>query len=196
MYYFVSDIHLGLDHLNPAARERKFASFLNSLPPDTKALFLLGDIFDFWYEYKNVIPRGFTRVLGALAALIDRGVEVYFFNGNHDIWTYSYLQNEVGVKILSQPYVIEIGGKRFCIRHGDGLENGDYGYKMLKWIFNNKFLQFLFSNLHPRWAFKLAHSWSKHNRLSKNMIGNFRGSNERIVMFAETFQKNLPPDKK
>ena len=115
MYYFVSDIHLGLNHLNPVERERRFASFLNGLPADTKAVYMLGDIFDFWYEYKNVVPRGFTRVLGAMAALADRGVEVCFFNGNHDIWTYSYLQNEIGVKLLKQPYIVEIEGKRFCL---------------------------------------------------------------------------------
>jgi UDP-2,3-diacylglucosamine hydrolase len=87
LYFFVSDVHLGLDHKDPVARERKFASFLAGLPQNTKAVYLLGDIFDFWYEYRNVIPRGYTRTLEALASLVDRGVEVYFFNGNHDIWT-------------------------------------------------------------------------------------------------------------
>ncbi|MBR2437757.1 MAG: UDP-2,3-diacylglucosamine diphosphatase, partial [Bacteroidales bacterium] len=108
LHYFVSDVHLGLQVGDAAARERKFASFLASLPQNTKALYLLGDIFDFWYEYRNVIPRRFTRTLGALASLVDRGVEVYFFNGNHDIWTYGYFEEELGIKILSQPHFTEI----------------------------------------------------------------------------------------
>ena len=111
LYFFVSDVHLGLDHKDPVARERKFASFLAGLPQNTKAVYLLGDIFDFWYEYRNVIPRGYTRTLGALASLVDRGVEVYFFNGNHDIWTYNYFASELGLKMMQQPYVVEIEGK-------------------------------------------------------------------------------------
>lgn len=195
-YFFVSDVHLGLNHLGPVDRELKFASFLNSLPSQTKALYLLGDIFDFWYEYKNVIPRGFTRVLGALAALVDRGVDVYFFNGNHDIWTYNYLQTELGIKVLEQPYVLEIEGKRFCLGHGDGLGKGDLSYKFLNKVFKNKVLQFLFSSVHPRIAFGLAHSWSKHNRLSRDIIGSYRGEDERIVAFSNEFQAAMPIDKK
>lgn len=197
LYYFVSDVHLGLHHKGPEERERKFSSFLLGLPPNTKALFLLGDIFDFWYEYKNVIPRQFTRTLGALAQLGDRGVEVYFFNGNHDVWTYGYFEQELGIKIKQQPYVTELEGKRFCLGHGDGLGAGDTGYKFLKSIFNNKFLQFLFSGIHPRWAFSLAHTWSKHNRLAHgepgtDQQGGFRGGNERIVQYAEAFQQSSP----
>lgn len=189
LYYFVSDVHLGLDIKDPVARERKFASFLAGLPQNTKALYLLGDIFDFWYEYKNVIPRNFTRTLGALAQLVDRGVEVYFFNGNHDIWTYSYLQNEIGIKILSQPYVVELEGKRFCLGHGDGLGDGDWGYKLLNRSFKNRFLQWLFSGVHPRWAFGLAHLWSRHNRLMhEDNPWQWRGEDERIVKFANSFQ--------
>lgn len=193
MYYFVSDIHLGLNHLNPVERERRFAAFLYGLPGDTKAVYMLGDIFDFWYEYKNVIPRGFSRVLGAMASLADRGVKLYFFNGNHDIWTYSYLQDEIGVNMLKQPYIVDIEGKRFCLGHGDALGEGDKGYKLLRSVFYNRFLQILFSGIHPRWAFKLAHSWSRHNRLSRDISGQFGGENERIVKYAEEFNKKLPP---
>lgn len=190
LYYFVSDVHLGLDMEDPVARERRFAAFLRGLPENTKALYLLGDIFDFWYEYRNVVPRNFTRTLGALAELVDRGVEVFFFNGNHDIWTYSYLQNEIGIKILSQPYVVDIGGKRFCLGHGDGLGKGDWGYKLLNSVFKNRFLQWLFSGVHPRWAFGLAHLWSRHNRLRhKDSPWLWRGEDERIVKFANNFQK-------
>lgn len=188
LYYFVSDVHLGLDYKDPVARERKFASFLESLPQNTKALYLLGDIFDFWYEYKNVVPRKFTRTLGALASLADRGVEVFFFNGNHDIWTYGYFEEELGIKILHQPYTAVIGGKVFCMGHGDGLGEGDYGYKLLNGAFKNRFLQWLFSALHPRWAFGLAHLWSRHNRLRhEDNPWVWKGEQERIVKFSNSF---------
>ena len=190
LYYFVSDVHLGLDMEDPVARERRFAAFLRGLPENTKALYLLGDIFDFWYEYRNVVPRNFTRTLGALAELVDRGVEVFFFNGNHDIWTYSFLQDEIGVKLLSQPYVVDIEGKKFCLGHGDGLGKGDFGYKLLNSVFKNRFLQWLFSGVHPRWAFGLAHLWSRHNRLAhEDNPWQWRGEDERIVKFANEFQK-------
>ena len=190
LYYFVSDVHLGLDHMDPVARERRFAAFLKGLPSNTRALYLLGDIFDFWYEYKNVIPRRFTRTLGALADLVDRGVEVYFFNGNHDIWTYGYFEKELGIKILQQPYVVEIEGKRFCLGHGDGLGKGDVGYKLLNGMFKNRFLQWLFSGVHPRWAFGLAHLWSRHNRLMhEDNPWEWKGEDERIVKFADRFQR-------
>ena len=204
VWYFVSDVHLGLDYNNPRERERKFASFLNSLPQNTEALYLLGDIFDFWYEYKDVIPRGYTRVLGALASVVDRGIKVYFFNGNHDIWTYNYLEQEVGVEILKQPYVVDIATKRFCLGHGDGLGCGDLGYKFLRGCFANRFLQVLFSSLHPRIAFSLGNSWSKKNRLEHERRADklssdgvdipyrasfkFKGADERIVKFSEQFQ--------
>ncbi len=191
LYYFVSDVHLGLDYKDPKARERKFAAFLNSLPQNTKALYLLGDIFDFWYEYKYVIPRGFTRVLGALAALADRGVQVHFFKGNHDVWAYSYFQKELGFIMEEQPMVTVIEGKRFCMGHGDGLPGGDPGYRFLKWMFTNSFLQWLFSGLHPRWAFGFGHAWSRHNRLAKWESYQFRGEKEPIAKYVESFQQNL-----
>lgn len=195
LYFFVSDVHLGLEVGDAAARERKFASFLNSLPQNVKALYLLGDIFDFWYEYRNVIPRRFTRTLGALASLVDRGVDVYFFNGNHDIWTYGYFEKEIGMKILQQPHIVDIEGKRFCLGHGDGLGEGDFGYKLLNWGFKNRFLQWLFSGVHPRWAFALAHQWSRHNRLAhEDNPWEWRGEDERIVKFARTLQQERGSD--
>ena len=189
LYYFVSDIHLGLDYKDPKERERRFALFLQNLPPQTKKLFLLGDIFDFWYEYKNVIPNRYTRVLGALASLVDRGVEVHFFNGNHDIWTYRFFEQELGLVMeRNQPAVVELCGKRFCMGHGDGLDPKDTGYKLLKWLFTNRVAQVMFSALHPRWAFGFGYSWSRHNRLSKGEQFQFRGAGEPLVKFAEQFQ--------
>ena len=191
LYYFVSDIHLGLDYKDPKERERRFALFLQNLPPQTKKLFLLGDIFDFWYEYKNVIPSRYTRVLGALASLVDRGVEVHFFNGNHDIWTYRFFEQELGLVMeRNQPAVFELCGKRFCMGHGDGLDPKDTGYKLLKWLFTNRVAQVMFSALHPRWAFGFGYSWSKHNRLSKGEQFQFRGASEPLVKFAEQLQSS------
>ena len=119
--YFVADVHLGLDVNDPRAREARFVSFLRSLDPEqTAALYLLGDIFDFWYEYRDVVPKGYCRVFAAIQDLIEAGVEVYFFQGNHDVWTYSYFE-ELGMHRLVQPATVEIGGKVFCLGHGDGL---------------------------------------------------------------------------
>lgn len=190
--YFVSDVHLGLDHKDPAERERAFVRFLEHLPAETEALYLLGDIFDFWYEYKNVIPRGYTRTLGALASLVDRGVKVYFFNGNHDIWTYSYLQQELGIEVLQQPYIAVIGGMRLCLGHGDGLGRGDLPYKFMNSIFKCRFLQVLFSGIHPRWAFLFGNGWSRHNRLTRGVSYAFRGEDAAIARFSEELQRSLP----
>ena len=191
LYFFVSDVHLGLNYKNPVEREKKFSSFLNGLPPQTKEVFLLGDIFDFWYEYKDVIPVGFTRTLGAIASLVDRGVKVHFFNGNHDVWTYRYFRKELGLIMEKQPAVFEIEGKRFCLGHGDGLFGNDPGYAFLYSIFHNRFLQILFSGIHPRWAFLLGHGWSKHNRLTRGQASP-EGAQLTInncIAYAEDFQK-------
>ena len=184
--YFVSDVHLGLQVGNPADRERRFADFLNGLPSDTESVYLLGDIWDFWYEYRDVVPKGYIRVFAALTSLMDRGVKVYFFQGNHDVWTYSYFE-ELGMKRLEQPYVVEISGKKFCLGHGDGLGPVPFGYRFLRGIFHNRFLQFLFSMLHPWMAFGLGNGWSKHNRLTHDISYEVRGAEEPLYKFAEGF---------
>ena len=176
--YFVSDVHLGLDVAGPQAREAAFVKFLKEIPRyETDAVYLLGDIWDFWYEYKDVVPRGYVRVFAALLDLMDAGVKVYFFRGNHDIWAYSYF-GELGMTVLKQPYFVTIGGRKFCLGHGDGLGPGDYGYKLMRWAFHNRFLQKCFSTLHPRIAFKLGNGWSKKSRLAKNISYVFRGEDE------------------
>lgn len=187
LYYFVSDVHLGLRASDSAAVERKFLSFLDTLPDNTRALYLLGDIFDFWYEYKYVIPRGHTRVLGRLAQLRERGVEIFFFKGNHDVWAYGYFEQELGIKVLEQPHLVKIQGKSFCLGHGDGLGKIPAGFRIIRWAFHNRFLQFLFSALHPRWAFGLGYAWSKHSRLAKGGSENryvFKGEDEPIFKYA------------
>ena len=186
--YFVSDVHLGLRVADPVDRERRFVEFLRGLPEETEALYLLGDIWDFWYEYKHVVPKGYVRVFAALTELIDRGVDVFFFQGNHDVWTYSYFE-ELGMKKLQQPAVVEIAGKRFCLGHGDGLGPVPLGYRFLRGIFHNRVLQFLFSMLHPWIAFGLGNGWSRSNRLSHDKEYVFKGKDEPLYKFAEEFAR-------
>lgn len=181
--YFVSDVHLGLQVHDPEERERRFAGFLRSLPEDTQALYLLGDIWDFWYEYRDVVPKGYLRVLSALQDLMDRGVKVYFFEGNHDIWTYSYFE-ELGMVKLTQPHLVEIDGKTFCLGHGDGLGPVPAGYRFLRGVFHSRVTQFLFSLLHPWLAFRFGNGWSKNNRLAHDREYAFRGEDEPLYKFA------------
>ena len=191
--YFVSDVHLGLQVADPAAREARFVEFLRSLPEDTAALYLLGDIWDFWYEYRDVVPKGYVRVLAAIQDLMDRGVEVYFFQGNHDVWAYSYFE-ELGMKKLVQPALVEIDGRVFCLGHGDGLGPVPFGYRFLRGVFHNRVLQFLFSMLHPRIAFGLGNGWSKSNRLARHEEYVFRGEEEPLYKFAAEFEKENKVD--
>ena len=184
--FFVSDVHLGLQVGDPAGRERRFAEFLQGLPEDTDALYLLGDIWDFWYEYRDVVPKGYIRVFSALQSLMDRGVKVYFFQGNHDVWTYCYFE-ELGMKKLVQPYVVEMGGKKFCLGHGDGLGPVPAGYRFLRGLFHNRVAQFLFSMLHPWIAFRFGNGWSRNNRLAHDQEYEFRGKDEPLYKFAEEF---------
>lgn len=185
--YFVSDVHLGLDVKDPADREARFVRFLREIPPRrTEALYLLGDIWDFWYEYRDVVPKGYVKVFAALTDLMDAGVKVYFFRGNHDIWSYSYFES-LGMIRLEQPCVTEIGGKVFCLGHGDGLGPGMHGYKVMRAAFRNPLLQFLFSMLHPWLAFRLGKGWSRRSRLAKSETYVFRGAEEPLYAWCEEF---------
>ena len=185
--YFVSDVHLGLRVADPEGREARFVTFLRGIDPArTEALYLLGDIWDFWYEYRDVVPKGYVKVLSALTDLMEAGVKVYFFNGNHDIWTYRYFR-ELGMTILEQPYVTSIGGKKFCLGHGDLLGNVKKGYRFMQGIFHSRFAQVLFSSLHPRIAFWLGNGWSRHSRLGKNIGYEFKGEAEPLYQFCATF---------
>ena len=184
--YFASDVHLGLPGIEPPIeREKRFVRWLDMAKQDAEEIILLGDIFDFWYEYKKVVPRGFSRFLGKLSEITDSGITVRFFTGNHDIWAYDYLHTECGVILHSKPFVCEFGGKRFFLHHGDGLGNMDWSYKLMKWFFTWKVSQFLFSNLvHPNLAFWLAHKWSYKSRYSKGIAEVYRGEKEYIYRFS------------
>lgn len=184
-YFFVADVHLGLDLLNPREREGRFFAFLQSLPEETKQIYLIGDIFDFWVEYKDVVPRGFVRVLGALAALCDRGVEVFFFKGNHDYWVTDYLTKEIGLKVIDDPYLLtEIEGKRFCLGHGDVLGKREFSFRLISLLFRSKVCIALLKALHPRWIFRFARGWSFRRRSKYYGKYRFRGEDEPLYAFA------------
>ncbi len=169
--YFVSDVHLGLyPYEKSREREKKIVRFLDSVKDDIGELYLVGDIFDFWHEHKRVVPKGFVRFLGKLAELSDAGVKVHFFTGNHDIWAYGYFKDEINITIHYNPIEKTYAGKKFFIGHGDGIGPGDNGYKLLKWTFTNKFLQWWFARLHPNFSMWLGTSWSKKSRYAKGIV--------------------------
>jgi UDP-2,3-diacylglucosamine hydrolase len=194
--YFVSDVHLGAPALkNNREREMLFVRWLDEIKHDVAELYLLGDIFDFWYEYKKVVPRGFTRILGRIADLTDRGIPVHFFTGNHDVWVFDYLPEELGVTLHRAEFITQIHDKKFFLAHGDGLDISDKGYLLLKKIFVNKKLQWLFSRLHPNFALTIAHNWSKSSRLAKmGLEEEFKVKNEGLYKFAEVFMQKEPVD--
>lgn len=164
-YYFASDLHLGLPNFEESLkREKLFVKWLDEIKHDAQAIFLLGDIFDFWWEWKRVIPKGFTRFLGKLSELSDSGIEIHYFVGNHDIWVFNYLEKETGVRIHRSNLTITLFDKKFYLTHGDGLGPGDYSYKILKKIFHNSFLQWCYSRLHPNFGMWIGQSWSQDRR--------------------------------
>ena len=164
--YFVSDLHLGIpDYATSLGREKKFVQWLESIRKDAGALFIVGDLFDFWFEYKEVVPKGHVRVLGKLAELKDAGLPIYFFTGNHDQWMRNYFEEELTIPVYHQPQQITIAGKKFLIAHGDGLGPGDHGYKFLKKLFKGRFSRWLFARLHPNVGVWLGKRWSKNSRL-------------------------------
>jgi len=173
---FLSDIHLGMyPYEKSRQREKKVVQFLEEKAPETSAFVFLGDVFDFWYEYKKVAPRGFVRFLGTLARLADSGIDIYFFVGNHDVWLFDYLPKEIGLKLFRDPAMrCQIGSKKFVIGHGD-FGDEDPGYKFLRYFFHNKILQWAFSRIHPNLAFSLGHAWSKRSRLAKGISVDFLG---------------------
>lgn len=165
--YFASDFHLGVpDHDRSLERERRIVQWLEQIRPDTQELYLLGDVFDFWFEYKTVVPRGYVRLLGKLAEFTDNGIPIHYFTGNHDMWTFDYLIKELNVKIYREPIEAEYNGKKFYIGHGDGLGPGDHGYKFIKKVFSSKVSQWLFARLHPNAGIGLAEYFSRKSRIA------------------------------
>ena len=191
--YFASDFHLGLfPYQKSAEREKTIIKWLDEIKGDAGALFLVGDIFDFWYEYRKVVAKGFVRFLGKLCEFTDNGIPVYIFTGNHDVWMFHYLQAEVNAVVFENPVEFRINDKLFFIGHGDGVGPGDFGYKFLKGIFTSKVCQFLFSRLHPNFAYWLGHTWSKHSRYSKGIADEFH--KEYNILFAKEMLKSKHVD--
>ena len=180
--YFAADVHLGLDAGDPAEREERFVGWLKGIcKPGTEAVYLLGDIWDFWYEYRDVIPREGVRVVAQIVNLLDAGIKVFYFSGNHDIWMYSFWQ-KLGVTVLRQPQLVSIGGKEFLLGHGDGLGGASRGYSLMLKVFHNRVCQRLFSTLHPWLAFRFGTDWSNSNRRSHGGY-RFRGVEEPLYRF-------------
>ncbi len=163
--YFLSDFHLGApNELESRKREDRLIQFLQHAKKDAAAFFIVGDIFDFWFEYKTVVPKGFVRILGCLAQISDEGIPLHIFTGNHDLWMQDYLTKELNAKVYFEPQTFALGKKQFLIGHGDGLGPGDYGYKRLKKVFTNPVCQWLFRWLHPDAGIKLANYFSAKSR--------------------------------
>lgn len=164
--YFLSDPHLGVpDHASSLVREKRIVRFLRMAATDAAEVHLVGDLFDMWFEYKHVVPRGGVRLLGAMAELVDQGIPVHIHIGNHDMWMFDYLPEEVGAILHHGPVARVWNGKTFLIGHGDGLGPGDHGYKFIKRIFRNPFMQWCFARLHPNLGLGIAHFWSGRSRL-------------------------------
>lgn len=186
LVYFVSDLHLGAGYIpDPRVHEKSVVRWLRAIAPHARELYLLGDVLDYWYEYHDVVPRGFVRFFGALAELADSGVRVTWLKGNHDIWIYDYLPSELGVEVVDGALAREIYGKTFFMEHGDGCGETRPSYRRMRKLFRNHTAQKLFSAIHPRWTVPFAHRWSSHSRAT-GADGTLQlDCNHPLVRFAE-----------
>ncbi len=195
--YFISDLHLGApNEVSSLEREKLFVTWLEEVRADAGEIFVVGDLFDFWFEYKKAVPRGHVRALGKLAELADSGIKIHFFTGNHDMWIFDYLPKEIGATLNREPIERIFNGKKFMIGHGDGLGPGDHGYKFLKKVFANKFLQWCFARLHPNFGIGLADYFSKTSR--QHTGGDdaiYRGAREEwLAVYCAEIQAKNPHD--
>jgi UDP-2,3-diacylglucosamine hydrolase len=191
--YFASDFHLGApDGPASMAREKKIVRWLDAIASDCRYLFLVGDVFDFWFEYKHVVPKGYVRFLGKLAELADRGVEIYLFTGNHDMWMFGYLEKQLSSRIFRQPVEVHSGQMKMLVGHGDGLGPGDFSYKILKRVFENRLCQWLFAALHPGIGFGIAKAWSSHSRIANHRDEQFLGEEEFLWQYCRKMHAMQP----
>ncbi|MBR5455513.1 MAG: UDP-2,3-diacylglucosamine diphosphatase [Bacteroidaceae bacterium] len=190
--YFLSDAHLGswaIEHCR--THERRLVSFLDKIKDEAAAVYMLGDMFDFWYEFRYAVPKGYTRFLGKLSELTDCGVEVHFFTGNHDQWCLDYFEKECGVTVHCEPCLLEIYGKEIYLAHGDEFSR-DRVYRFMRAGFRSRFLRWMFSMLHPRWSLWMGHSWARHSMVQHKVKGDtpFLGADkEDSVIFANEYLK-------
>lgn len=194
--YFLSDAHLGSRAIEHGRmHERRLVNFLDSIKDKALAVYLLGDIFDFWFEYRTVVPKGYTRLLGKISELTDSGVEVHYFYGNHDLWQHDYFATECGMILHPRSEVIELGGKTFLLAHGDGLDASDKKFKVLRAIFHSPTCRRLFAALHPRWGVVFGLEWARRSRL-KRADGKeppYQGEDKEVlVQYAKAYLKTHP----
>ena len=194
--YFLSDAHLGslaIEHRR--TQERRLVNFLDSIKHKAEAVYLLGDMFDFWHEYRTVVPKGYTRLLGKISELTDLGVEVHYFYGNHDLWQHDYFEKECGMTIHRKEEVVELYGKTFFLAHGDGLGTTERGFRFIRAMFHNRICQKLFAAVHPRWGMAFGLEWARRSRL-KRTDGKeppYQGEkHETLVCFAKEYLKTHP----
>lgn len=185
--YFISDCHLGARTMEePLEYERRVVRFLESIEEDCEELYLLGDIIDYWFEFKHVVPQGFTRFLGKLALMSDRGVKIHWFTGNHDIWIFDYLPREIGMTLHREPEVVTLHGKRMFLAHGDGLGEDSKMLQLMTGFFHNRVCQRMFRWIHPDWTTGFAYWWSKKSRLNGNKFPDYMGEQkEHLVQYAK-----------
>jgi len=191
--YFSSDFHLGAPTAESSLeREKKIVRWLDEVKKDAAEIFLLGDVFDFWFEYKRVVPKGFVRLQGKIAEITDSGIPVHWFIGNHDMWIFDYIPKELGVQMHRTEIVREFSGKKFFIGHGDGLGPGDRGYKFIKKVFRNKVCQWLFARLHPNFGIGMANFFSRKSRVATgDADAKFYGEEkEMLIQFCKTKLKD------
>jgi UDP-2,3-diacylglucosamine hydrolase len=188
--YFASDFHLGAPSYEQSrSREEKIVRWLDMIKKDAAAIYLLGDIFDFWFEYRHVVPKGYIRLQGKLAELTDGGIPVIFFTGNHDMWMFDYFTREFSIPIYRDPQLLEVGTKRLLIGHGDGLGPGDHTYKLIKKVFANKMCQWLFARVHPNLGIGIANSWSQRSRISNTKKDEaFLGDDEWLLTYCREIE--------
>lgn len=194
--YFISDMHLGARYLpDGAATERKVCSFLRSIMPTAKTLYILGDALDYWFEYRNVVPRGYVRFFGALAELADSGTEIVWLKGNHDIWLFDYLRDEIGITVADGSIIRCIDGKKFYLAHGDQVGKRPAGFRFIQWLFRNRFCQRLYAAIHPRWTVGFAHWWSASNRdFGNRPVPVFQGlESDPQAVFAREYLQEVDP---
>lgn len=189
--YFASDFHLGsYPNAQSEIREREIVKWLDYIKSDASELYLVGDVFDFWFEYATVVPKGYIRFLGKLAELADLGIKITLFKGNHDMWMFGYLKKEIGATIIDNELILDLNGQSVYVHHGDGLGPGDQKYKILKKIFRSNFCQWLFARLHPNLGIGIAQKWSKHSRISNNTDEKFLGEDkEWLIQYAKGILK-------
>lgn len=189
--YFLSDCHLGAGYIaDPRAHEARIVALLDSIASTATQLFLLGDILDYWFEYRHVVPRGYTRFFGALARMADAGVEITWMRGNHDIWLFDYLATEIGLTVTDNVIERTIDGHRFVMAHGDGIGFQSLSFSFIRAMFRNRLLQKLYSGIHPRWTVGFAHAWSAHNRKHGHAEQlDLLPDSDRYVRFATDYEK-------